>query len=241
MNNWWDSKQRREHGTWLQRKSHPVESDFLVFVPYVNNRELLEKAIQSLKPLWRSLIVIDQSEEDLVAQWANEIAGVYRVGFRSISFTQMMNWATEEAFSRRVRLLGFVHSDAECVGDEVPEAIMSFARGLLTERIGVTFTNYDAFAVFNVDALQVVGPWDESFRWYFADNDYYYRLRLLGWSAAEFGGSQVRHIPSQTLQADARIRGEVNASWEWTVRHYEHKWGGSTGHERFTVPYDGKP
>ena len=92
---------------------------------------------------------------------------MYRVPFRSISFTRMMNWVGEEAFTRRVHLLGFVHSDAECTSEEVADAIMSFARGLLSERIGVTFTNYDAFAVFNVDALREVGPWDESFRRYF--------------------------------------------------------------------------
>ncbi len=240
-NNWWHRKQRCERGVWAHRKPHPPGSDVLVVVPYVNNPELLERAIQSLKPVWPSLIVIDQSEHGLGAPWVSELAGVYRIGFRAVSFTQMMNWTRDEAISRGVRLLGFVHSDARCADEEAPGEIVAFARGRLGERVGVTFTNYDAFAVFSVEALRDTGPWDESFRWYFADNDYYHRLRLRGWRTAEFGGSRVLHTPSQTLRADARIRAEVDASWDWHARQYTHKWGGNTGSERFTTPYNGTP
>jgi len=240
-NNWWHRKQRREHGTWIVRKPHPAAGDCLVYMPYVNNFPLLDRAVQSLRPVWSSLIVIDQSKDGLNAPWIRELSGIYRVAFRSISFTQMMNWARAEAFARGVRLLAFVHSDAECVADDVAPSIIACARRNLTNQVGVTFTNYDAFAVFNVDALRDIGPWDESFRWYFADNDYYHRMRLTGWRTAEFGGKQVRHTPSQTLNSDARIRTEVQASWEWSTRHYIHKWGGPPGGERFPKPYDGKP
>jgi GT2 family glycosyltransferase len=140
-----------------------------------------------------------------------------------------------------VPLLAFVHNDAECERDDLPEAVLAFARARLGERVGVTFTHYDAFAVFNVAALRDVGPWDETFRWYFADNDYYRRMRLLGWQSAEFGGDGVRHAVSQTQASDARIHAEVAAGWDWHTRHYAHKWGGHPPHERFTRPYDGKP
>jgi GT2 family glycosyltransferase len=95
--------------------------------------------------------------------------------------------------------------------------------------------------VFNVDAMHDIGPWDETFRWYFADNDYYRRMRLRGWRSEEFGGSRVNHALSQTLRSDGRIAAEVSLSWDWHRQHYAHKWGGHSPNERFTKPYDGKP
>lgn len=238
---WRHRKQRREFGEWTLRRPHPRESDHLVYVPYVNNPELLDRAVRSVRSLWPSLVVIDQSEDGLRAPWIADVAGVYRVPFRAISFTQMMNWARAEAMSRGVRLLAFVHSDAECDGDDVAESVLARARAHLAERVGVTFTHYDAFAVFNVGAIGEIGPWDETFRWYFADNDYYRRMRLLGWRSEEFAGSRVRHAVSQTLRSDGRIAAEVSRSWDWHLRHYAHKWGGGPSHERFTTPYDGRP
>jgi hypothetical protein len=236
---WRHRKRRREFGEWIVRRPHPPDSDHLVYVPYVNNPDFLDRAVRSFRSLWPSLVVIDQSEDGLTAPWIAEISGVYRVPFRAISFTQMMNWARAEAMSRNVRLLAFVHSDAECVGDDVAASVMACARAHLQERVGVTFTHYDAFAVFNVGAIGDIGPWDETFQWYFADNDYYRRMRLLGWRSEECAGSRVRHAVSQTLRSDGRIAADVSRSWEWHLRHYAHKWGGAPSHERFTTPYDG--
>ncbi len=236
---WWHRKQSANYGAWIRRDV--AQTDLLVYVPYVNNFLLLDKAVRSLRPLWSSLIVIDQSEEGLNAPWAEELSGIYRIPFQAISFTQMMNWARGEAFDRHAGLLAFVHSDAQCSAEEVGPSIIAASRAHLGEKIGVNFTNYDAFAVFNTESLRDIGPWDESFRWYLADNDYYYRLRLLGWGVSELGGDQVRHCPSQTLRNDPRIRAAVESSWNWHVRHYQHKWGGPPGRETFRRPYNGCP
>jgi GT2 family glycosyltransferase len=101
------------------------------------------------------------------------------------------------------------------------------------------FTHYDAFAVFKTTALQDVGPWDETFRWYFADNDYYHRMNLQGWELASFGGENVVHHLSQTVRSDPAIAAEVAAAWKWHDAHYQHKWGGPTNHERHAIPYNG--
>lgn len=238
---WWHRKQRREYGRWLRRAASSPACDYLAYVPVVNNCELAERAVRSLEPLWPSLIVIDQSEEGLSAPWIDEVAGVYRVPFRAISFTQMMNWARSEAFARGARFLAFMHSDAECLDEDAAICAIDLARREGANGVGITFTNYDALAVFNVAALRDVGPWDESFQWYFADNDYYRRMKLCGWRIAEFGGTRVKHTPSQTLHSDSRIKAQVQESWGWHARHYEHKWGGPPGNERHHVPYNGSP
>ena len=71
-----------------------------------------------------------------------------------------------------------MHNDAECHGG-VAREVLDFAR--TQPRAGVVFTYYDAFAVFRTEALRDTGPWDETFRWYFSDIDYYRRLQLSGW------------------------------------------------------------
>jgi SAM-dependent methyltransferase len=237
---WWHRKRRRQPGTWLQQRVGN-RTDCFAYIPFVNNHPLLDSAVRSVERLWPSLVVIDQSASGVEAEWVSEIAGLYRVPYGTISFTEMMNWAQQEAFERGAKVLVFMHSDAECSDALVAAEVTDLARNRSAEKIGAIFTHYDALAVFNVEALRDTGPWDETFRWYFGDNDYYRRLQLNGWRAVEFGGDRVRHRASQTLGSDPQIHSRVIHEWDWTLKHYVHKWGGPPGGERFTIPYNGKP
>jgi SAM-dependent methyltransferase len=238
--NWWHRKQRPARGEWLEFRPSARPVDYLAYIPYVNRPDLLDRAVASVPELWESLVVIDQSCDGLNScdhPWMAKIAGVYRSPFRSMSFSQMMNWAQAEAFDRRARYLVFMHNDAQCAAGEALK-VLECARA---RRAGVVFTNYDAFAVFNVAALRDIGPWDETFRWYFSDNDYYRRMQLRGWEHYLFGGDGVVHHGSQTLQSASAIKNEVGESWRWHQDHYSHKWGGPPGRERHSIPYNGKP
>jgi hypothetical protein len=235
--NWSYRKQRPVRGQWTMRRSNENHSDVFAYIPYVNRPDLLYRAVMSIKELWPCLVVIDQSANGLApAELASlgGIAGVFRAPHRGMSFTQMMNWAQAEAFERQAAFLVFMHNDAEC-HDGVAREVIDFARR--QPRAGVVFTHYDAFAVFRTEALRSTGPWDETFRWYVSDLDYYRRLRLSGWETLDFGGTKVTHDTSQTLDADATLAGEV--AFQWHHAHYCHKWGGPQGQERFVVPYNG--
>jgi SAM-dependent methyltransferase len=239
--NWIYRKQRARRGGWSIRNEHAHGEDYLAYIPYRNRPDLLNRAVQSVPDLWPALVVVDQSEGGLSLSehpWVSHIAGVYRAVAPIMSFTQMMNWAQAEAIERDATHLVFMHNDAECI-DSVASRALEFARD--HPRAGVVFTHYDAFAVFNVAALRDVGPWDETFRWYFADNDYYHRIELRGWECANFGGDKVLHSASQTIHADVAIAAEVATEWEWHEKHYLHKWGGPPGAERFSIPYNGAP
>ena len=239
--NWLYRHQRPHRGDWQLKGNQVHDLDYLAVIPYVNRPDLLERAVSSIPELWNGLVVIDQSEKGLAPAetgWAKEIAGVFRAPPKSMSFTQMMNWATAEARQRRVRHLVFMHNDAECTNEAAGRAL-EYARA--HPQAGVVFIHYDAFAVFNLAALVQVGPWDETFRWYFADNDYYYRMKLLGWELANFGGDLVLHHGSQTLHSDPACAAEVAAHWKWHEDHYRHKWGGPTNRECHTIPYGGAP
>jgi hypothetical protein len=239
--NWLYRKRRPERGRWLLYQAPSQALDHLTYIPYVNRPDLLDCAVASIQSLWPSLMVIDQSIDGLDPgdhPWMSSIAGVFRSPFKTMTFTQMMNWAQAEASERSVEYLIFMHNDAEC-RDGVESEVLSCARA--KPQAGVVFTYYDAFAVFNVAAIQDVGPWDESFRWYFSDNDYYRRMQLRNWECHNFGGQRIIHHVSQTQQSDPEVSAEVGAGWRWHEDHYRHKWGGAPGHEIYMIPYNGKP
>lgn len=234
--NWWHRKQRREPGEWVSQR-FAENMDALIYIPYVNNESLLERALRSVERHWNSVMVIDQSQNGLSERWRPLLGGVYRVPHRAISFTEMMNWARDEAIARNLDTLIFMHSDAACSDARVIDDVLDMG---WAHRAGITFTAYDALAAFRVDMLRDVGPWDETFRWYFSDVDYYRRVGLAGWTRQHACGSRVLHTPSQTLNTDQAIRAEVLASTSWHIAHYQHKWGGGNGTERYTQPYDGR-
>jgi hypothetical protein len=213
----------------------------MAYIPYVNNPALLTRAVRSFRPLWSSLIVIDQSSEGIEADWINQVAGIYRIAPGTISFSQMMNWARQEAIDRGAQLLVLTHSDAELRDEAAASTVIEFSRSNFSNKFGVTFANYDSLAVFNVEALLDVGPWDESFRWYYADNDYYHRMQLCGWRQTQIASDCVGHMPSETLCSDPNLSIAVARDNDWTGRHYQHKWGGPPGQERFGIPYNGTP
>jgi len=239
--NWWYQKQRPARGRWSVLRDPPHSLDHLTYIPYVNRPDLLDRAVSSISDLWPSLVVIDQSLEGLSSRdhsWIDSIAGVFRSPFGSMSFTQMMNWAQAEAAEHYVNFLVFMHNDAECLEGVAPK-VLDCAR--TQPHAGVVFTRYDAFAVFNVGAVRNVGPWDETFRWYFSDIDYYRRMQLHDWEHCNFGGQGVIHYGSQTLHSDRALQAEVGTTSRWHEDHYRHKWGGAPGQELYSIPYNGKP
>jgi hypothetical protein len=239
-NHWWHRKQRRQPGRWVTQSRQNI-GDCMAYIPYVNNPALLTRAVRSIRPLWSSLIVIDQSSDGIEADWINQIAGIYRTAPGTIGFSQMMNWARQEAIDRGAQLLVLMYSDAEPLGESAASTVIEFSRSHFSDKVGVTFTSYDSFAVFNMEALLAVGPWDESFPWYYADNDYYRRMHLCGWRQTQIASDSVGHMPSETLCSDPNLSTAVARDNDWTARHYQHKWGGPPGQERFGIPYNGTP
>jgi hypothetical protein len=163
-----------------------------------------------------------------------------------------MNWMTDAAYTLNRKYLLMMHSDAEAapgVGSKLLELCRAGGyppiptnyegKVWIGKPWGAIFTAYDAFAAFNIDACRAVGPWDVNLPWYFADNDYYRRLRLAGYATLE-SGLEVRHEPSQTLGADARLRFLNGVTFPLYRQYYVAKWGGEPGRETYAKPFDGR-
>ena len=87
--------------------------------------------------------------------------------------------------------------------------------------------------------FRIVGRFDENFvPAYFEDNDYHYRMKLLGLEAISSTGAPVYHYGSSTQNGDPSAPVVPGHQFEKCRGYYTEKWGGAPGHETFTVPYN---
>jgi hypothetical protein len=148
----------------------------------------------------------------------------------------MLWYATKVA---QVPFYFFMHSDAEAGPDTIEKLYHLAIHECSQRQWGAIFTNYDALAAFNTQAMEAIGGWDEEFEWYAGDADCYRRLRLAGFPTIE-SGLPVKHEASQTLNSDPEIKRRVDAMFGQRVKRYVEKWGGDIGAETFDVPWGGK-
>jgi hypothetical protein len=147
-----------------------------------------------------------------------------------------MNFMLQDAKRRGCKFYFFLHSDGE-VHPGFALKMLELARAQ-TGKWGVIFSLYDVFAAYNVDLLEGIGLWDNNLPWYFADNDYYRRLKLAGFSVIEAGGEGVNHEASSTIKSDPNLNFLNGVTFPLYAHYYACKWGGSPGHEAFLRPFN---
>jgi glycosyltransferase involved in cell wall biosynthesis len=75
---------------------------------------------------------------------------------------------------------------------------------------------------------------------YHEDNDMHRRYQLGGQESAIFGCSvPFLHFASRTVNQSESFMGDFHTRFEVSRKHYEKKWGGPVGEERWVVPFDG--
>lgn len=89
------------------------------------------------------------------------------------------------------------------------------------------------------DILKVIGKFDENFqRAYFEDNDFHYRIKLLGFEAIKVVNAPMYHYGSQTQNADPNNPVVPPPMFIENREYYIKKWGGIPGFETYTHPYN---
>lgn len=211
---------------------------YLLGIPFVNREDLLSLAVGSVRAMWPHTLIVDNSEDGLsAADWPVRIIRPHV----PLTFTQSMNLLQREADARGCDAVLFMHNDGEAAPG-TPEKLLAALEAAHESRRpwGVAFTHYDTLAAFNAEAVACVGPWDTTLPQYFADNDYYRRLRLHGYEVLETGLPVAHHNnASSTVKSDP-FRGHHNGvTFGLYGGYYEQKWGGPPGGERFDWPFDG--
>lgn len=105
---------------------------------------------------------------------------------------------------------------------------------------GAGISDHPDFACFMVrpDTFKKIGLFDENFvPAYFEDNDYHYRIDLLGYKAHATSAAPYYHFGSQTQNSS---EGVVVPSYifEKNRDYFKDKWGGLPGGETYTKPFD---
>lgn len=110
----------------------------------------------------------------------------------------------------------------------------------------VVFGQY-AFSCFLIRrrALEVVGRFDDKnfYPIYFDDNDYAYRMKLLGHTPLDIPNLDYHHEEGGSATLKVKSAKEMEAhhnSFKALAERYERKWGGPPGHERYTQPFNGE-
>lgn len=219
-------------------------------VPVINRPDLLQAALRSLLAAVRSgllshIYAIDNSTHSLTRDLIAEAGELRRAAFDgrlielpcpvALTFAQTQNYMQHLVEREGADAVLFAHSDMAATPEAV-ERVLAAAR-----RDCVVFSHYDVLAAFGADVIRRVGSWDTAIPWYYADNDWYRRVRLAGLEVVEAGGEGVTHQndASSTMKSDWRLALATNQQTQIARAVYIEKWGGPPERERFSVPYDG--
>jgi len=207
-------------------------------IPFVNRPDLLELALQSVRPFWPHTLIIDNSDTGLdPSMWP---VPIMRPPV-PLTFSQSMNLLQHLASERSCDCLLFMHNDAEA-GAGTPKRLLAIIEEAIAsgQRWGVAFTHYDTLAAFSMAMVHAVGPWDTTLPHYFADNDYYRRVRLAGYEIINTGLEVTHHNDaSSTIKSDPRLTFLNSVMFPLYGHYYTTKWGGPPGNETYDWPFNG--
>lgn len=212
---------------------------YMLGIPFVNRPDLLKLALQSVELLWPHALIIDNSDSGLdPTMWPVPIVRPPV----PLAFSQTMNLLQRLAAERSCDVSFFMHNDAEA-GADTPARLLAMVEEAFAsaQRWGVAFTHYDTLAAFNMAMVRIVGPWDTVLPQYFADTDYYLRVRLAGYELLNTGLQMTHHNnASSTLKSDPQRQFLNSVTFPLYERYYTTKWGGLPGSETYDWPFNGR-
>lgn len=223
-----------------------MDRDYKLFIPYVNRPDFLDRAIKCVIPTVKNnLIVIDNSDkQDLpiakYEKWDNNLYFIKVIKpTYPLTFSQTMNLMQNIAIKDDLVFFMFMHNDAVAPQERIDALFAKVEEAFDKEPDwGVVFTLYDLLCAYRTSAIEKIGKWDVTFPQYFADNDYFRRVRLKGYKCLESGGDGMGHDASSTIRNDPARWWANEKNFNYYKEMYSKKWGGYPDHETFKKPYD---
>lgn len=105
---------------------------------------------------------------------------------------------------------------------------------------GATLNAFSLFLVRPKQTLLTIGYFETAYFSYLEDNDFAYRLRLIGFDLCRVPGCEISsHVVSGTIQHFNAEEAEKFHQYRANGTHeYLRKWGGGPHEERYTTPYN---
>jgi len=207
---------------------------YKLHIPFVNREDLLREAIESVRDI------------GYIHLWADgvpcpAVPYVTPHELPPIPYTAVQNFMIRESWDDDVMF--FMHNDG-LAKPGVAKDFLAFIGNASggRSRWCACFTHYDVLCAFNMAAVREIGYWDTMFFQYTSDVDYYHRFKVANWPWLNFDGDGVLHQndASNTNKADPLFnhRTQFRARDGFDHRYYALKWGGETGKEKFSRPFE---
>jgi hypothetical protein len=205
-----------------------------------NRPDLLELAVESVRPLWRFTSILDNSPCGQIGAKSKWPVPVIRPSV-PLSCAQSMNFLHRLAGERGADVFGYQHSDAQAQ-DDTPEKFLAALEALLASprKWAAALTLYDILSAYPLAAVEDVGPWDV---WlpnpnYHLDADWFRRAKLKGYELIETG-LPVKHLDGGSTTVKESWRHRISCvTFPMNDAYYAAKWGGKQGEEKFATPWN---
>ena len=212
-----------------------------IFIPVVNNFELLKKAINSVpNNLFDEYFIFNNSNNKIPIDVKH-----FKIidKFGRLTFRQTQNAMREYAIINNYDYYCFMHNDGEIVDDSA-EKLTKMADNLIINNIkwSTIFTNYDVFCAYTTKCVKKIGKWGDTL-WpvehqsgYYLDNDYYRRMNLLYCKNSQLENSNVLHNEYSNTIREKKEKDLWDIQRKNVEEHYIKKWGGLPNFEIYSIP-----
>lgn len=207
-----------------------------VCIPVLNRYDKLSLLVESLQSntIKPEIAIVNNGTQPITLK---DVL-VYTPG-RNIGVAASWNW-----FIKNVPELRIISNDDIIFGET---AIESFIENY--DKSKIVFPSIAAINVFSCfmipdNIVNRVGLFDEGISpnyGYFEDNDYAYRMKLLGIDVKRVISITAFHSPSSTIEMfSTQQKKEHDKKFKLAKVNYISKWGGLPGKETFITPYNRK-
>lgn len=206
---------------------------FAIGIPTINRFDLLSVALDRYAKTYPNaeIFIIDNGNQRAFSPHPH--TQIY-VATHNYGVAKSWNYLCKEIFKA-----GYSH--ALILNDDI---VINANQELVNEFIGVQFPDSDfaysalgwcAFII-SKETFEAVGDFDEKFgNAYFEDNDYTYRMKLLGMKQLPHEAlNPIQYVGSQSIAKDPSLNSGFNNNREYYLK----KWGGLPTTEAFTKPFN---
>jgi GT2 family glycosyltransferase len=236
---------------YINKGKKEMQRPKLVILTY-NKHHLMRKAVDSVLAgsLVPEIMVIDNTGNAESLPYLQDIhyprQQVHSMPMgENLGTSGAWNWAMEHY--RYEPFVIFANDDIEVdtfAIERLVNAAQSSSSALLFGNVtsGVTFN----FCLLKTAAYERIGPFDQTFRpIYFEDDDYVHRLKLVGYTVEEVSTVTYQHVGTAHLKdiPDSEVQ-KHHIRFRWNDAYYTKKWGrlpGATrtpGYEAYTTPFN---
>ena len=162
---------------------------------------------------------------------------VYRPGY-NIGVAASWNYIVKHTEKFRI----ITNDDIEFASDTIERILEVYNQGNFFVCANQNLCNYSCFGISD-ELIDKIGLFDEGISpgyAYYEDNDYTYRMKLLGYSLSD-ANTAIKHVQSATLkQFNAIEQAEHWRKFSIAQANYIRKWGGLPDRETYSTPWNTK-